>query len=113
MPDLSPELIAKIGVDASRMGRVAESLGSVTDPDEGREAMAGAADVLAELVPGSPLIHRLRDTSDLADSQVVGLCHEMGLSLARQAEALSGEVKRQSDQIEAAAPRRRWWQFWR
>lgn len=113
MPDLSPELIAKIGVDSARMGRVAASLGNVSDPDEGREAMAAAADVLAELVPGSPLIHRLRDTTDLADSQIVGLCHQMGLSLAQQAEALSREVKRQSDQLEAAAPTRKWWQFWK
>lgn len=99
MSELPADIIAKLGLGAATMIRAVEILGGASTPEEGRAAMSEAADVLAELTPDSPLIARLRDTSDLDDSHIVGLCQQMAMSLAGQAEALTQEVQRQTDRL--------------
>jgi hypothetical protein len=97
MAKLPPDIIAQLGVGAAKMARAAELLGSVSTAVQGRTAMEQAADILIDLIPSSPLIPKLRDTSDLDDSQIVDLCQQMALSLAGQAEALAKEVERQAE----------------
>jgi ankyrin repeat protein len=96
---LPPELIAELGIGAAKMARAAETLGNVSNAAQGRSAMRRAADILADLTPDSPLIPKLRDSSDLDDSQIVGLCQQMTLSLVDQAQAMAKLVERQASQV--------------
>ena len=75
--------------------------------------MNQAADIMADLTPNSPLIPMLRDSSDLDDSQIVGVCQQMALSFAGQAEAMAKEVDKQASLVKTTPPSHKWWQFWK